>query len=415
MPDRPSEVRVHLDAEEIGPQRLVGTLRRTGTGTRRAISFAYAPSYAAATNTFPIDPALRLYEGDQYAPDGAMPAAFTDAAPDRWGRTLMERREAASAREERRPARTLDDWDFLLGVDDTTRMGALRLARPDDGHFVDDERPDVPPMARLRELEHAARELERPSAESRPGELDWLHLLLAPGSSLGGARPKSNVLDEDGTAWIAKFPSRADRHDLGAWKSVVATLAGSAGITVADHRLLDLDGEFRTFATRRFDRTPTGRRAYASAMTLVGKHDGEPASYLDIALTIADHVAPGAIESDLEQLFRRVAFNVLVANRDDHLRNHGFLRTTDGWRLAPAFDVNPSPGSPEHTLAIDGTVRTPDLDLAVDTAPFYRLTNARAEAIVDEIRSVVVGWRQTARSVRIAASEIDLMSAAFDR
>ncbi len=221
-----------------------------------------------------------------------MPAAFTDAAPDRWGRTLMERREAASAREDRRPTRTLDDWDFLLGVDDTTRMGALRLARPDDGSFIDDERPEVPPMARLRELEHAARELERPSAESRPGELDWLHLLLAPGSSLGGARPKSNVLDEDGTAWIAKFPSRADRHDVGAWESVVATLAGSAGITVADHRLLDLDGEFRTFATRRFDRTPTGRRAYASAMTLVGKHDGEPASYLDIALAIADHVAP---------------------------------------------------------------------------------------------------------------------------
>ncbi len=413
MPDHPTEVFVHLDAVELGPRRLVGTLRRAGSGRRSAISFAYASEYLAAPDAFAIDPYLRLHAGDQYIRDGTLPAIFSDAAPDRWGRALMERREAHLARREGRPTRTLDDWDFLLGVSDAVRMGALRIARPDDGHFIDDGPLDVPPMTRLRTLQHAANEFERPSGQAGHEALNWLELLFAPGSSLGGARPKSNVVEEDGTVWIAKFPSRADRHDVGAWESVLATLASRAGITVADHRLLDLGSEYRTFTTRRFDRKVAGRRAYASAMTLAGKRDGEPASYLDIALAVADHVQADAIEVDLDQLFRRLVFNVLAANRDDHLRNHGFLRSLGGWRLAPAFDVNPSPGSPEHTLAIDETVRTPDLDLALETAPFYRLPPGRADAIVEEVRGAVAGWRQAAQAIRISATEIDLMAAAF--
>ena len=263
MPDQPTEVFVHLDAIELGPRRLLGTLRRAGSGPRSAITFAYAGEYLAAPDAFPIDPSLRLYAGDQYIRDGALPGIFTDAAPDRWGRTLMERREAHLARREGRPTQTLDNWDFLLGVSDTVRMGAIRLTRHDDGRFIDDGPLEVPPMTRLRAIQHAASEFERPSGQAGRKALDWLALLVAPGSSLGGARPKSNVVDEDGTVWIAKFPSRADRHDVGAWESVLATLASRAGIAVADQRLLDLGSEYRTFTTRRYDRTVDGRRAYA--------------------------------------------------------------------------------------------------------------------------------------------------------
>lgn len=415
MPDQPPEVLIHLDAIDLGPRRLVGTLRRAGSGLRSAISFSYVGEYLAAPDAFAIDPSLRLYEGDQYVRDGALPSVFTDAAPDRWGRALMERREVHRARREGRPARTLDDWDFLLGVSDALRIGALRLARPDDGGFVDDGPLEVPTMIRLRELQHAVSEFEHPSGQSLGAESDRLELLFAPGSSLGGARPKANVVDEDGTVWIAKFPSRTDRHDVGAWQSVLASLAAKAGIAVAEHRLLDLGGEYRTFAARRFDRTVDGRRAYASAMTLAGKRDGEPASYLDLALSIADHVQADAIEADLDQVFRRLVFNVLAANRDDHLRNHGFLRSAGGWRLAPAFDVNPSPGSPQHTLAIDEAVRAPDLELVRETAPFYRLSPGRADAIVEEVRSSVAGWRQAAQAIRIPATEVELMAAAFAR
>lgn len=411
--DPPIEVNVHLDSVELGPRRIVGTLRRAGSGARSAIAFAYASDYLASAGAFAIDPSLRLYPGDQYVRDGALPGIFTDAAPDRWGRTLMERREALLARREARQVRTLDDWDFLLGVSDAVRMGSLRLQRPADGRFLDDSPLDVPPLTRLRELEHAAKELERPSSGSTAEESHWLALLLAPGSSLGGARPKATVAEVDGSLWIAKFPSQADRHDVGAWEAVLATLAARAGIVVAEHRLIGLGGEHRTFAARRFDRTADGRRAYASAMTLAGKRDGEQASYLEIALAIADHVEPEAIESDLDQLFRRVAFNVLAANRDDHLRNHGFLRGWAGWRLAPAFDLNPTPRMAEHTLALDDILHIPDIELVRETAPFYRLSRVRAGEIIAETRDTVAGWRDVARSLGIAASEIELMASAF--
>lgn len=411
--DPPIEVNVHLDSAELGARRIVGTLRRAGSGVRSAIAFAYAPDYLASTGAFVIDPWLRLYSGDQYLRAGALPGIFMDAAPDRWGRTLMERREALLARREGRPARTLDDWDFLLGVSDAVRLGALRLQRPSDGRFLDDGPLHVPPMTRLRELEHAARELEHPSSGSMAELSHWLDLLLAPGSSLGGARPKATVADEDGSFWIAKFPSRDDRHDVGAWEAVLVTLAARAGIVVAEHRLLGLGSEHHTFCARRFDRTADGRRAYASAMTLSSKQDGEPASYLEIALAVADHVEADAIESDLEQLFRRVAFNVLAGNRDDHLRNHGFLRGWGGWRLAPAFDLNPSPRLAEHTLALDGLLRIPDLDLVRESAPFYRLPAVRANELIEESRDAVAGWRGVARSFAITASEIELMAPAF--
>jgi len=403
-------VAVHLDAAELGSRRPAGALSRERAGARSVICFEYDPSWVAASAAFPLDPTLPLYEGDQYATE--LPGIFTDAAPDRWGRTLLERREALHARrEERRPGR-LDEWDFLVGVDDRTRMGALRLGSPGQDGFIAGDRLPIPPVARLRELEHWARELEQGLSEELSAEDRWVAMLVAPGSSLGGARPKASFLDE-GDLWIAKFPSREDRHDVGAWEYLVAELAARAGIDVPERTLLRLGVAHRTYCARRFDRVGPQRRLFASAMTLAGKRDNEDAGYLDIARAIVEHGAPAAIGSDLEQLFRRLAFNILVGNRDDHLRNHGFLRTEEGWRLAPAFDVNPSPAKLEHSLAIDAAVRAPDLDLARETARHYRLSAAHAEQIIDEASSAVAGWPELARRLELPGDEIERIGAAF--
>ena len=416
--DRRSEVVVYLDAPELGPRRPVGVLH-AARGTRPVISFTYARSWLASRDRFPIDPALPLVDPDQYVQDGALPGILADTAPDRWGRTLFDRREVAFAREEGRRPRTLHDWDYLLGVSDVTRMGALRLAAPPgDETFLDDREQSVPPMVRLRELEHASRMLEAsPSSPSSPSSLRdesaFLALLLAPGSSLGGARPKASFVAEDESLWIAKFPSRADIREIGAWEYLLTELAARAGIRVPERRLLRLGGEGRTFAARRFDRSGKDRRLYASAMTLIGKNDGEEASYLEIAMAIADHGAPTTIGQDLEQLFRRVVFNVLMANRDDHLRNHGFLRNPQGWRLAPAFDLNPTPEKAEHSLAIDARDGQPSLDLVRDTAPWYRIRRTRMDEIVDEVRLAVSTWPTVAGDLGLAAHEVVFMADAL--
>ena len=407
-----SEVAVWLDSAELGPSRRVGTLRRAGSGPGAIVSFAYDAAWIGRRDAFVLDPAHQLFEGEQYPPKGALAGVFTDMAPDRWGRTLLERREALRARQEGRRPRVLGDWEFLLGVTDLGRMGALRVAAL-EGRFIDDDPLAIPPTARLRELEQAAREMEQPSSSGDEEEARRLAILLAPGSSLGGARPKATFLLEDGSLWLAKFPSRNDRHDVGAWEFVLNELARRAGIVVPETRLVRLPGDHRTFAARRFDRDGEARRLYCSAMTLVGKRDGEDASYLDIALAVADHGAGTTLNTDLEQLFRRVAFNVVTGHRDDHLRNHGFLRSRDGWRLSPAFDLNPLLDKPEHDLAIDESIRQPDLALVAETAPFYRLSAAGADRVIAEVREAVAGWRDAARMTGLPADEIALFAGAF--
>jgi serine/threonine-protein kinase HipA len=401
---------VHLDAAEIGPRQAVGSLARERAAAKSVISFAYEPDWVSSPASFALDPSLPLYEGEQYQP--ALPGIFADAAPDRWGRTLMERREALAARREGRRQRGLDDWDYLVGVNDRTRMGALRLARADDDGFLDDGELTIPPSTQLRDLEHWARELEHGLPDAGSEEERWIASLIAPGSSLGGARPKASFLD-DGALWIAKFPSREDRHDVGGWEYVVSRLAAEAGIEVPETRLLRLASPYRTFCARRFDRLGESRRLYASAMTLAGRRDHEDAGYLDIARAIVIHGDPAAIEQDLQQLFRRVVFNVLTADRDDHLRNHGFLRTAGGWRLSPAFDVNPSPQKQEHSLALDDSLRVPDLDIVRETAPHYRLTAKRAEEIIGEVDRVVAGWPAAARDADLPEDEVERFAAAF--
>ncbi len=414
MVDERERVAVHLDAEEIAPRSAVGALVRERGAGKSIVSFSYEPDWVAAPTSFALDPSLPLFEGEQYS--ATLPGVFADAAPDRWGRTLLERREALTARREDRRPRRLDEWDFLLGVNDRTRMGALRFARAPapGGAFLADEPLSIPPSTRLRDLERWARELER----GLPGDLSeedrWIAALIAPGSSLGGARPKASFRNDDGTLWIAKFPSREDRHDVGGWEYVLSRLAVEAGIEVPETRALRLASPFHTFCTRRFDRRGEGRRLYASAMTLAGRRDNEDASYLDIARAIVELGDPNAIETDLRQLFRRVAFNVLTANRDDHLRNHGFLRSRTGWRLAPAFDVNPSPEKHEHALAFDDAVRVGDLDLVRATAPLYRLSPEQADEVIAEVSSSVARWQLAARDAGLHSEEIERLATAFE-
>lgn len=401
MPSDRTELIVVLDQRSLGAARPVGVLTNWG-GSRPAITFAYARSWLEWADRFQIDPRLLLVDGIQHVPENTVPSVLLDTAPDMWGRLLMERRAGHG----------LEPWDFLVGVADETRMGALRLRRPTDGVFIDDREPAVPLVADLRALQAAAAEFERDP--DRPPTDPVIATLLAPGSSLGGSRPKANFRHTDGSLWIAKFPSRSDaRHDIGAWELVFARLAAAAGIEVFEVDLMKLGGTGRTFVTRRFDRDPGGgRRLFASAETLADV-ERERAGYPDIARAINIYGAPGAIRADLEQLFRRLAFNILAGNRDDHLHNHGFLRGEDGWRLAPAFDMNPSRVAREHSITIDGHTRAPDLAAAVASRGFYGLGEARARDIVAEVIAVLGTWPAEAARVGIPQTEQRTVAATF--
>jgi serine/threonine-protein kinase HipA len=334
---------------------------------------------------------------------------FMDSAPDRWGRVLMERREAAVAEREGRPVRTLREVDFLLGMHDEARMRALRF-KSSDGTFVYHGASAAPPVTSLRELAAICRKVEEPGVEKLPEYERWLAMLVAPGSSLGGARPKANFRELDHSLWIAKFPTKDDRYDVGAWEYVVQVLARRAGIWVPAAKLEALNNDYRTYCAQRFDREGSGRRMYASAMTLLERRDGQDGgSYLDLAEFISDRGARNHIDEDLAQLFRRVLFNVLVGNRDDHLRNHGFIREASGWRLSRAFDVNPSLAKAEHALTLDGRNAIPSVEAAMATAELYRLTTARAQAVLAQVREALADWRSEAERDGLARSEVQRM------
>lgn len=406
----PDTVTAEIDAAELGGLLVVGTLRRNRAAGGDIIGFAYADEWLDRPDRFALDPLHGLYPGDQWPRDGQIDPIFTDAATDRWGRTLLDRQEAVRARQEARPRQRLDEWDYLLGVSDLTRMGALRF-RTEEGRYLDDS-SGVPPLARIPELLAAAKAVERPSRDAGKEAHD-LAILVAPGSSLGGARPKANFRDDDDSLWIAKFPSRTDSRDMAACEWVLNELAAASGIEVPEHRLLKLGRGHRTFAARRFDRAGDSRRLYASAMTMTSRRDREPASYLDIALAIADHGARGSIESVLARFFRRVAFNILTSHRDDHLRNHGFLRTEGGWELAPAFDLNAMPDKPEHELAIDAANHVGDVGLLLETAEYYRLRSSEAGRIVDEVRRAVGAWKAVAKGADLGRLEMDALAEAI--
>ena len=398
--ERRRDLIVVLDAPELGERRPVGVITRW-PGSILSVGFQYARSWLTdAARSFAIDPTLPLTDGLQTVTGRRLPGVFADTAPDKWGEALMVRRAGHG----------LDAWDFMVGVADETRMGALRLQDGVDGPFIADREPPIPPYVRLRTLQEMARRFEE---DPRSLTDEQMALLVAPGSSLGGARPKATYRGPDGTLWIAKFPSRTDRHDVGAWEHVYAELARAGGIEVAETDLIRLVGPARTFVARRFDRTPDGRRLYASALTLSARSNSEGADYIDIVQAIADQGAPAHVRDDLVQLYRRMAFNVLAGNRDDHLLNHGFLRNATGWRLAPAFDLNPAREMREHATAVNGRSVSPTATDVLDVRSFFGLSEREARTIIGEVAGVLTGWRSVATAAGIERAEQDEVGIAF--
>ncbi|KAI1698959.1 hypothetical protein Ddc_18814 [Ditylenchus destructor] len=389
---------------------MVGTL----SNDRGQVRFQYARAWLQDASPFALDPDLSLDESPFFPkPDQGNFGVFLDSSPDRWGQTLMKRREVLQAKDQKRASRPLHAWDFLIGVQDETRQGALRFRAVGTEVFLANEGNAAPPVTTLRELESVAMELTSRRIDNLNSLRRWLAVLVAPGASLGGARPKANFTDTDGTLWIGKFPARDDDRDVGAWELVAHALAVKAGVDVPPARRLRLGGDFHTFCVQRFDRVGSTRKFYASAMTLLRREQSEGTSYLDIAQLIRRRGAPECSAGDLEQLFRRVAFNVAIGNRDDHLRNHGFVLSKTGWRLAPAFDVNPNVDKAEHVLNLDDVDNRPSLRTVLATASFYGLDDEQAARIVEEVASAVDGWRNAARRARIAAADIELTSVAF--
>lgn len=401
---------VWLDADFLPDRQRVGTLHHE----RGQVRFEYEPAWLNDDRRFALDPELTLDTGTFFPdPKRSNFGIFLDSCPDRWGQKLMERREAIQAKDEGRAPRNLGAWDYLLGVQDATRAGALRFRLPGTQTFLDDHPLPAPPVTSLRELEAVALELTRSHLEDLDGLRRWLAVLVAPGASLGGTHPKANFTDADGSLWIAKFPSRDDDRDHGAWEKLVHDLAGSAGVGIPPSRLAKFNSPYRTFCVRRFDRQAGRRRFFASAMSVLERADGDAGSYLELAEFITAHGAADFVAADLAQLFRRVAFNIMVANRDDHLRNHGFIRTPDGWRLADAFDMTPRTDKEHHVLAIDESDPRPSVDALLATADLYRLDRRTAQRIVDEVARAVSTWKAGARRLGIAGADIELTAPAF--
>jgi serine/threonine-protein kinase HipA len=404
------EVEVWLDADFLEPSH-VGTLSHN----RGTLRFAYDAAWIKNPQAFALDPDLSLGEGT-YFPNAEAGnfRVLDDSAPDRWGQTLMKRREALAAKDKRRKPRTLYAWDFLLGVEDLSRQGALRYRSPGNDAFLAHDTLSVPPIADLQELESAARKITAKRIDDLKALRQWLKILVAPGASLGGARPKASFVESNGSLWIAKFPARDDTRDVGAWEAVAQRLAARAGIDVPQSELRRFGCEYHTFCVKRFDRNGARRRFYASAMAMLRKDQSEGTSYLDIAEFLRTRGAEDHIESDLEQLFRRVAFNVAIGNRDDHLRNHGFILTSTGWRLAPAFDLNPNTERADHVLNIDESDNRPSLATVIETSEWYVESKDRGRAIVEQVLHETRAWRRAAQALKIARADIELTATAFE-
>lgn len=411
-------IEVHIDIPGHPHPIFIGVLYAAPSRSKEIFSFVYNESWLSSSQRHTLDPSLQLFGGPQYAPQGQENfGVFLDSSPDRWGRFLMNRREAQLAREQGRKEHKLLESDYLLGVYDELRMGALRFRTNPQGPFLDNNKNlATPPYALLRELEHASLELEKDDAENRPGYSQWLQMLMMPGSSLGGARPKASVIDAQKHLWMAKFPSGNDDIDIGAWEMVVHNLAQKAHLTTSQAELRKFTSHHHTFLSKRFDRSSTGERIhFVSAMTLLQRSDGDDASrgasYLELAEFIIQQ--GGQPEKDLEQLWRRIVFFICVSNVDDHLRNHGFLLAPHGWVLAPAYDVNPVSSGNGLKLNISESDNTQDLNLANEVAPYFRLNSKGASQIIQEVIKAVREWRLEASSLGVSAREQERMARAF--
>ena len=401
---------VFADFDWLKEPRLVGELSYESLRGSDSYGFCYSNEWLKDYGSLFLSDDLNNYPGQQYTALGKdIFGCFSDALPDRWGRTLINRREQILAKDEKRPVRRLSSFDYLIGIEDFSRMGGFRFKESMDGNYINaSETLRIPPLTDIRELIAASSEIEKSEEEDQLPEMRWIAQLVQPGSSLGGARPKASVLDENKNLCIAKFPSRKDDYDAGLWEHFSHLLAKKTGINAAETRVISTNDKYHTLLSRRFDRREDGKRIhFASAMTLLGLNDG--ANIVDFIIQNCTNV-----EDNLKELYRRVAFNICIGNTDDHFRNHGFLLTVKGWTLSPAYDMNPTLNE-YQSLLINSYTNKSDLKELLDSCEEYMIPEDTAGQIIAEVLNAVMEWRTLATKLEIAKSEQERFAAVFEK
>lgn len=402
---------IYADFDWLDKPELIGRLtyeRLRGNGT---YGFGFDNDWLKNHSDILISEEVGNFSGFQYSQEEHVFGFVSDTLPDRWGRRLLERKEQTEAIEEKRPKRTLYSYDYLVGIDDFLRMGALRLKKDPDGEFLNsDSRLIVPPLTSIKELTIAAQEYEKSDEANELPEEKWIRQLAHPGTSLGGARPKANVVDENNHLWIAKFPSRKDVYDMALWEHLCHLLAKEAGINVAETNLIPAGNDgYHALLSKRFDRTDDGKRIhFASAMTMTGLTDGDNHETGHGYLDIVDFIIKGCcdVDENLSELYRRVAFNICVGNSDDHFRNHGFLLTKKGWTLSPAYDLNPT-DSMTQSLLIDNDSNESSLKRLQAACDDYYISSEAAELIISEVTTAISRWETIAKNLHISNEEMN--------
>ena len=410
---------IYADFDWLEKPLLLGELGYESLRGSDSYSFKYDNSWLRQYGSLFLSADINNYPGWQYTqPERDIFGCFSDALPDRWGRLLLTRREQILAIEEHRPVRKLSSFDYLIGIDDFSRMGGFRFKASQDGEFINcEESLRIPPLTDIHTLVSASMEIEKSEELNRLPEKKWLQQLVHPGTSLGGARPKAAVVNDEGRLCVAKFPSRNDDYDVGLWEHHSHLLAKEAGVIAAETSVVDTGGKNHILISKRFDRTADGRRKhFASAMTLLGLTDGCDAKtgngYLDIVDFILQNCCD--VEANLRQLYRRVAFNIAIGNSDDHFRNHGFLLTPKGWTLSPAYDMNPTLND-YQALMINSTTNQADLNILLDSSDEYMIGRKEAETIIEEVKSGVRQWKYIANRLGITKREMAVYEQVYQR
>ena len=433
---------VYADFDWLDAPMLVGELGYESLRGSDSYSFRYDNDWLRQYGSLFLSADINNYPGQQYTqPNRDIFGCFSDALPDRWGRLLLNRREQILATEEQRPVRKLSSFDYLMGIDDYSRMGGFRFKEPmeqrepssslewpsrdrgrrsqnKDGAFINSVKSlRIPPLIDIRALVAASMEIEKSEEQNQLPEKKWLLQLVHPGTSLGGARPKASVMNDEGLLCVAKFPSRNDDYDVGLWEHHSHLLAKEAGVVAAETSVIETGEKYHALLSKRFDRTAEGRRKhFASALTLLGLTDGCDAKtgngYLDIVDFILQNCCD--VEQNLRQLYRRVAFNIAIGNSDDHFRNHGFLLTPRGWTLSPAYDMNPTLNE-YQALLINSTTNHADLQVLLDSSEEYMIGKDEAVYIIEEVKAGVKHWKSIATRLGIAKREMDVFEQVFQR
>ena len=412
-----TKIYVYADFNWLKKVELVGELSMQSIRGKESYSFEFSKDWLKNYGSIQLSDDINNYTGIQYCQqNNEIFGCFADSLPDRWGRTLILRREQILAMEEKRPVRRLTEFDFLTGIDDYTRIGGFRYKIDPTGEFINtSNKLQIPPKTEIKELVRASNEIELSEEKNTLPQKKWLFQLIQPGTSLGGARPKATIIDENKHLYIAKFPSRNDLYDVGLWEHLSHLLAKESGLNCSESKVIKAGNKYHTLLSKRFDRTADNKRIhYASAMTMLGLKDGCNADtgngYLDIVNYIIKNCCN--VDFNLKELYRRVAFNISIGNSDDHFRNHGFLLTPQGWTLSPAFDINPSL-SKEQSLLINSYTAKSDLNILLDSCEEYMLNHNTAKQIIEEVLKGISKWKLLANKINIPQSEQNIFKDRF--